>query len=244
MSEMKPENYVVIDLEMTGLSPKTHRIIEIGAVKVKDSAIVQTFGTLVDPRRPIPGRVQELTGITDDMVRGQKEQDEAIAELLSFLGDDLIVGQNVTFDYSFLKQWAVNKKIPLEKRACDTLKIARSLLPPEQPKNLKALCEYFGISREQGHRALDDAIQTAELFERLKLLAAEKYPKQEDYDKFLKPRELIYKAKRQTPATAHQLQRLKEYRRNHNLTDDICYESLSRNEVSRLMDHYYGTYGR
>ena len=244
MSEMKPDNYVVIDLEMTGLSPKTDRIIEIGAVKVKDSAIVQTFGTLVDPHRPIPERVQALTGITNDMVKGQMEQDKAMEELLSFLGEELVVGQNVTFDYSFLKQWAVNKRIPLEKRACDTLKLARILLPPEQPKNLEALCEYFGIPREQGHRALDDAIQTAKLFEQLKQLAAEKYPDRMDYDKLLEPRELTYKAKKQTPATAHQLERLKEYRERHQLTDEICYEALTRNEVSRMMDHYYATYGR
>lgn len=244
MSEMKPDSYVVIDLEMTGLSPKTDRIIEIGAVKVKDSAIVQTFGTLVDPHRPIPERVQTLTGITNDMVKGQMEQDEAMEELLSFLGEELVVGQNVTFDYSFLKQWAVNKRIPLEKQACDTLKLARILLPPEQPKNLEALCEHFGIPREQGHRALDDAIQTARLFERLKQLAAEKYPDRRDYDLLFKPRELIYKAKKQTPATAHQLERLKEYRKRHQLTDEICYEALTRNEVSRMMDRYYATYGR
>lgn len=244
MSDRKPENYAVIDLEMTGLSPKNDRIIEIGAVKVKNNIIVQTYSTLVDPHRPIPERVQILTGITDDMVKGQKEQDEAIKELLAFLGEDLIVGQNVAFDYSFLKQWAVNKSIPLEKQACDTLKLARVLLPPEQPKNLEALCDWFGIVREHGHRALDDAIQTAMLFEKLKLIAAEKYPDQTDYDRLLKPAELKYKAKKQTPATAHQLERLKEYRMRHNLTDEIYYESLTRNEVSRMMDRYYAAYGR
>ncbi len=241
---MNPENYVVIDLEMTGLSPKNDRMIEIGAVKVRNEAILETYGTLVDPHRPIPERVQKLTGITDDMVKGQKGQDEAVAELLAFLGNDLIVGQNVTFDYSFLKQWAVNKRIPMEKQACDTLKLARLLLPPEQPKNLEALCEYFGIARKCGHRALEDAIQTAWLFEKLKLLAAERYPDRADYDKLLEPGTLVHKAKKQTPATAHQLERLKEYRMRHNLTDAVCYESLTRNEVSRMMDRYYAVYGR
>jgi len=152
--------YVVLDLEMTGLSAKTDQIIEIGAIKIKDNVVVDSFGGLVNPSSKIPTRVVELTGITDDMVRQGMERDEAVLKLLDFIDGYILVGQNLNFDYSFLKQWAVNHKRPLEANACDTLKIARKLLPPEQPKKLEALCKYFGIERAREHRAMDDAIET------------------------------------------------------------------------------------
>ena len=143
-------DYTVIDLEMTGLSVKEDRITEIGAVRVQNGQIADTYGMLVNPHRPIPQRITEITGITDAMVENAMEPDEAIGGLIDFIGEDVIVGQNVIFDYSFLKQWAVNRKRPLELKALDTLKLARKLLPQEQPKNLEALCSYYQIRREQG----------------------------------------------------------------------------------------------
>ena len=80
----------------------------------------------------------------------------------------------MTFDYSFLKQWAVNHKRTLSLNAYDTLKIARKCLPAEQSKKLEDLCEYFGVSRENAHRALDDAIETKQIFEKLLVLMDEK----------------------------------------------------------------------
>lgn len=229
-------DYVVIDLEMTGLSAKTDKIIEIGAVRVRDGKVTDTWETFVNPKCSIPLRVTELTGITDEMVKNGMEEDKAIEQLLTFLGEDVLVGQNINFDYSFLKQWAVNKKRPLEKKACDTLKIARKILPAEQPKNLEALCEYFNIERKRAHRALDDALETAQIFEKLKELTED--------ETIFEPKQLVYHAKRQTPATPKQLQALKEYRKKHNITDEIDWEILTRNEVSRMMDKYYTLYGR
>lgn len=233
---MKQKDYVVIDLEMTGLSPKTDKIIEIGAVRVRDGTVADTLETFVNPKCPIPQRVTELTGITDEMVKDAVEEDIAIEALLAFLGEDILIGQNVTFDYRFLKQWAVNKKQVFERSACDTLKIARKLLPAEQPKNLEALCAYFQIERKRAHRALDDALETAQIFEKLKEMT-------EDEDIF-QPKPLTYHAKRQTPATPKQLERLREYCQRHQITDEIHWEILTRNEVSRMMDKYYSIYGR
>ena len=233
---MKIKDYVVIDLEMTGLSAKLHKIIEIGAVRVRDGKVTDTFETFVNPKCPIPSNVTELTGITDEMVKGAMGEDTAVEELLAFLGEDILVGQNVGFDYSFLKQWAVNKKRTFERSACDTLKIARKVLPAEQPKNLEALCSYFQIERKRAHRALDDALETAQIFEKLKEMTQE--------DSIFEPKPLVYHTKRQTPATAKQLQSLKEYRQRHNITDEINWEILTRNEVSRMMDKYYIIYGR
>ena len=107
-------DYTVLDLEMTGLAPKRDKVIEIGAVRVRNGEIADTYGTLVRPGMSIPETVVQLTGITDEMAALGKEENVAMQELLQFIGDDILVGHNLIFDYSFLKQWAVNQKIPLE----------------------------------------------------------------------------------------------------------------------------------
>ena len=233
-------NYVVIDLEMTGLSARTDQIIEIGAVKVRDGKVADTMECLVNPKCKIPTRVSELTGITDEMVQTGVERDEAVERLLAFIGEDILVGHNINFDYSFIKQWAVNHKRPLVCKGCDTLKLARVLLPAEQPKKLENLCAYFQIERKREHRALDDALETCEIFERLKKLAVDKG----GYETYLEPRELTYHAKRQTPATPRQIERLKEYREKHQIFDEINWENLTKSEASRIMDKYILVHGR
>ena len=232
--------YVVLDLEMTGLSAKNDQVIEIGAVKIKDNQVIATMECLVNPKCKIPTRVVELTGITDEMVQQGMDKDDALAALLDFIDGQILVGQNIGFDYSFLKQWAVNKKRPLEAVACDTLKLARVLLPAEQPKKLENLCEYFGIERQREHRALDDAIETWQVFEQLKIIGQGL----ENADTYFKPRDLIYRAKKQSPATPKQIERLKEYRTKHNIADEINWETLTKSETSRIMDKYILVHGR
>lgn len=234
------DEYVVIDLEMTGLSAKSDQIMEIGAVKIKNNQVVETMECLVNPKCKIPTRVMEITGITDEMVQAGRDTDEAISELLDFMAGHIIVGQNINFDYSFLKQWAVNHKRPLEAKACDTLKIARVLLPADQPKKLENLCQYFGIERARAHRALDDAIETWQVFEKLKELGKSI----ENADTYFAPRELTYHAKKQSPATPKQRQRLKEYREKHQIKDEINWENLTKSEASRIMDKYILVHGR
>ncbi|MBQ3557934.1 MAG: 3'-5' exonuclease [Agathobacter sp.] len=232
--------YVVLDLEMTGLSAKTDQIIEIGAVKIKDNQVIDTMECLVNPNCKIPTRVVELTGITDEMVKSGMDKDTAMEALLDFMEGEILVGQNINFDYSFLKQWAVNHKRTLEAKACDTLKLARVLLPPEQPKKLENLCQYFGIERAREHRALDDALETWQIFEKLKVLGQEL----ENAETYFEPKPLMYRAKKQTPATPRQVQRLKEYREKHQINDEINWENLTKSEASRIMDKYILVHGR
>lgn len=231
-------DYTVIDLEMTGLSARSDKIIEVGAVKVRGGQIADTYGTLVNPMRPIPVEVTRLTAITDEMAACGVHEDEALERLIALIGADVIVGHNVGYDYSFLKQWAIDHRRPLELFACDTLRLARALLPGELPKKLESLCEYFQIPRTNAHRALDDAVETHRIFERLIPLAQEKSPE------LLVPKPLSYRAKRRTPATMHQVQRLKEFCEKHNINDEICWETLTRSEASRLQDVYFRDYGR
>ena len=234
------KEYVVIDLEMTGLSAKTDRIIEIGAAKIKDNCVVDSMECLVNPKCPIPTRVVELTGITDEMVASGRDQDEAVQELLEFIDGEILVGQNINFDYSFLKQWAVNHKRPLEAKACDTLKLARVLLPAEQPKKLENLCQYFGIERAREHRALDDAKETWQVFEALKEMGKNL----ENAQTYFEAKPLTYHAKKQSPATPRQIKRLEEYREKHQINDQINWETLTKSEASRIMDRYILVHGR
>ena len=118
------EDYVVIDLEMTGLNAKTDAILEVGAVRVRDGRQTETYGAILKCGRELSERVVELTGITPEMAAGGREPEEAMREFFTFLGDDVLVGQNVIFDYSFLKQWSVNHGQAFERNAVDTLKLA------------------------------------------------------------------------------------------------------------------------
>jgi DNA polymerase-3 subunit alpha (Gram-positive type) len=243
-----PDDYTVIDLEMTGLSAKKDKVIEIGAVRFRCGRPVEQYAVLVNPHMPIPKEVTELTGITDEEAAQGTGEDIALRELLDFVGTDIIVGQNIIFDYAFLKQWAVNKKCALALLACDTLKIARTLLPELESRSLESLCEYYRIERQNAHRAPDDAMETGLLFEKLKLTCAQRIAdgsmELEKGVLLFAPKQLQYKAKRQTPATPHQIRQLKEYRNLHGLNDEINWETLTRNEASRIMDRYYARYGR
>jgi len=105
------EDYCVIDLEMTGLNPKHHKILEVAAVRVRKKEIVSECSMLIRQHQLLEEKITELTGIDQEMLAGAKEEDEVLDHFFGFLGEDILVGQNVIFDYSFLKQAAgVGKK--------------------------------------------------------------------------------------------------------------------------------------
>lgn len=232
------ENYVVIDLEMTGLNAKTDRILEVAAVRVRDGKEESFFSAVVNPEVTLSEKVMSLTGISQREADAGCPMDETIQKFLEFLGEDVLVGQNIIFDYSFLKQWAVNHKFPLEKSAVDTLKLARQFLPAEQKKDLESLCSYFGIERINAHRALDDARETAQILERLK---AEFGGEKEEA--FL-PKQLLYKAKKQSPATNRQKEYLKKFAQYHGIVLEELSPHMTKSEASRLTDKLIAKYGK
>lgn len=232
------ENYVVIDLEMTGLNVKKDVILEVGAVRVRGGKAVETCGTLLRTGRQLPEKVVALTGITEELAETGCEPEAAMADFFAFLGEDILVGQNVIFDYSFLKQWAVNHGFSFERNAVDTLKLARRFLPEGQKKDLESLCSYFGVERGRAHRALDDALETWQIFERLK----EAYGTETE-EAFL-PRPLLYKVKKQTPVTGRQIEYLKKYVAYYGIVLEEPLEELTRSEASRLTDRLIAKYGK
>ncbi len=232
------EDYVVIDLEMTGLAVKTEAILEVGAVRMRDGCETDCYAALLNTGRRIPEKISALTGITAEMAESGREPEEAMEEFFAFLGEDVLVGQNVIFDYSFLKQWAVNHRFSFERRAVDTLKLARNFLPEEQKKDLESLCGYFGIARVNAHRALADARETGQIFECMKAAYGTEAP-----EKF-EPYPLVYKAKRQTPASARQKEYLRAYASARGIALPDNLEQLSRSEASRIADRWIAAYGK
>lgn len=232
------ENYVVIDLEMTGLHPKEDAILEVGAVKVRGKKVIDTLGFFVNTGRTLSETVTELTGITQQMADGGCLPAEAIRRAAEFTEGEILVGHNVIFDYSFLKQLAVNERIPFERQAVDTLKLARKFLNLPEKKNLDSLCDYFGITREKRHRAFEDALATWKLYERMEEMFLEG-----NEDAFI-PKPLQYRPKRQTSATPAQKKRLKELADYHKIDLPVDLETITRSEASRTADKIMAKYGR
>ena len=130
-------DYVVIDLEMTGLNAKTDRILATGAARVRGNVVTATFSEIINPKRELSEKVISLTGITNEMAVQGKEMDATLMAFLDFIGEDILVGQNVIFDYSFLKQWAVNHKRTFERNAVDTLKLQENFCHRNRKKTLQ-----------------------------------------------------------------------------------------------------------
>lgn len=229
---------MVVDLEMTGLRAKTDRILEVGAARVRNGVVTDTYSAIIRQQEKLSEKIVNLTGITDEMSEKGRELDEVMKEFLTFLGEEILVGQNIIFDYSFLKQWAVNHKYSFERQAVDTLKLARKFLPQKEKKDLESLCRYFGIPRCNAHRALDDAIETMQIFEELKKNYGE-----EDEEAFA-PKPLLYKAKKQSPATPRQIRYLQELAACHNIELPRSLEGITRSEASRLTDQLILRYGK
>ena len=122
-------DYIAVDVETTGLNPARDRLLEIGAARILNGKVEETYQTFIDAGVEVPERITELTGITDEMRLSGKRPEQAIPEFLEFCGELPILGHNVSFDFGFLKQAAVNQGLTFEREALDTLKIARKLLP-------------------------------------------------------------------------------------------------------------------
>ncbi len=170
------KDYVVFDLETTGLNPAKDAIIEISGIKVKNSQPVEEFSTLVNPGMPIPPAATRVNGITDGMVDGAPDLREALGNFLDFIGTEILVGHNIhTFDTNFLCDGA-KKELDKEVKNdyIDTLYMARSCLPGLSHYKLTDVSAYFGISTEGAHRALCDCNMNRQCYEKLGVLWEEK----------------------------------------------------------------------
>ncbi len=166
------DEYVVFDIETTGLSSRSDEIIEIGAVKVKNGQIEEQFHSLIRPNRSISLEITRLTGITNEMVEDKPELDDVLDDFLCFINDKPLVAHNAAFDVSFIKEACRKRKIMLNNPTVDTIKLSKILLPNLKKYRLDSVAASLNISMENHHRATDDARTAAwilvKLFEILK----------------------------------------------------------------------------
>ena len=164
IKDIKEQEFVVFDLETTGLSKYSDKITEIGAVRVKDGEIIEEFNELVNPEKLIPEKVIELTGITNEMVMDKAKIDEVLPRFLDFAGDAILVGQNSDFDIGFVRENAHQLNLSFSPIYMDTLPMARALFADMGRFSLDKIARKLNIPAFNHHRASDDARATAQIF--------------------------------------------------------------------------------
>ena len=240
-------DYVVFDIETTGFYPSQDKIIELGAAKVYDGKIVDTFSAFVNPGKLLPPKIVELTGITDADVKKAPFIEDLFDAFADFAGDSVLLGHNILFDYSFVKTAAQRQKKTFNKEGMDTLRIARRFLTALESRSLGVLCAYYKIDLD-AHRALNDAVATHQVYQRM---VEQFYPI--DQEPFA-PRQLAYRVQKDSPITPKQYNYIQMLARRLRLsmaneenvfwlepiksfgTERIAVEALSKSEASRLID--------
>ncbi len=161
-------DYVVIDLETTGLSPLFCEIIELSGARFRNNTLIDTFSSLVKPLAPIPEIIQNLTGITDKMVETAPYIETILPGFLEFIGDDIVIGHNITFDIRFLQHNCKNiLDVNFNNDYIDTLRLSRKYIKDTENHKLSTLAQHFGITPTAEHRALADCITTNDIYRNL-----------------------------------------------------------------------------
>ena len=159
------DEFVVFDIETTGLSKERDKITEIGAVKIKNGKITNSFSTFVNPKVPISYEITKLTGITDEMVKDAPTISEILPKFFDFFGDSILVAHNANFDVGFIRKAASNSGLKhVKNTVIDTVELAKSLLPELSRYKLNLVCEAMEVQLKGHHRAVNDAQATAEVF--------------------------------------------------------------------------------
>lgn len=156
--------FICFDIETTGLSAARDKITEIGAVKVENGVITDTFSTFANPEMPIPQKITQLTGITDDMVKDAPSQSEAVGAFLEFAGDNVLVAHNAPFDTSFIAKVCEDMGREYNYTSIDTVAISRAILTDIKNCKLDTVAKFLRLGDFNHHRATDDAEMLARIF--------------------------------------------------------------------------------
>ncbi len=162
-------DYVVFDLETTGISCNFDRIVEISGVKVIGGKVADEFSTLVNPGKPIPWQASRVNGITDDMVEDAPYIEDVLGRFLEFAGDLVLIGHNIkSFDLKFIYRESERLfgKVP-DNDYVDTLILARNMFPDMDHHRLGDMADHFHLKNEQAHRALGDAVVNQKIYEKM-----------------------------------------------------------------------------
>lgn len=175
-------DYIIFDIETTGLDSSYDEVIEIGAIKVKNNKIVSKFNSLVKPKNEIDEYITELTGITNEMVKDAPTIEEILPDFMNYIGNDILIGHNVNFDINFIYDNLYRNKLDvLTNDFIDTMRISRKLLPELPHHRLIDLAKYFKIDSTNNHRSLKDCEITMNVYENLKEIALQKYDNVDEF---------------------------------------------------------------
>ncbi|MCC8111505.1 MAG: PolC-type DNA polymerase III [Ruminococcus sp.] len=162
------EDLIIFDVETTGLNYKKDRLTEIGAVRMRWLQIIDSFNTMVNPEKPIPTKIVELTGITDDMVKDAPKEAEALQKFMEFCGDNpVLAAHNAQFDTSFVREVCKRHQIPFEFSTLDTLVLCQRMLPQMHRHKLDGVAKALKLGKFDHHRASDDAMMLAKIYKEL-----------------------------------------------------------------------------
>ncbi len=189
-----PNDYIVIDIETTGLSPQWDSIIEISGIRVENNVMKEQFSTLVKPEAPIYDDcyidpfIEDLTGISNEMLRNAPSTDLVVSEFKKFIGDSILIGHNVSFDINFLyDNFEKYLNCPLTNDFVNTMRISRRLHPKES-NSLSSIAERYHVDYTGAHRALRDCFITKSCLDCMKDEILETYPDFESFSKTFKKR--------------------------------------------------------
>lgn len=160
-------NFVVFDVETTGINAQEERLTEIGAVSVNDGKLGEEYNTFVNPQKPIPPKITEITGITDAMVADAPSDEKALIDFLNFVNGRTLVAHNAAFDIGFLSATAKRYSIPFSCTYIDTLALARALYPTLPNHRLDTVAKHLDLGDFNHHRACDDAKILARIFQKM-----------------------------------------------------------------------------
>ena len=176
------DDYIVFDIETTGLDSSYDEIIEIGAIKVKNNMVVSKFNSLVKPKNRIDDYITKLTGITNEMVEDAPTIGDILPNFMDYIGNTVLIGHNVNFDINFIYDNLYRNKLDvLTNNFIDTMRISRKLIPDLSHHRLIDLAKYFEIDSTNNHRALKDCEITMNIYQQLKNVALRKYLNVEEF---------------------------------------------------------------
>jgi DNA polymerase-3 subunit epsilon len=171
-----PSDYVAVDIETTGFDPSVDEIIELAAIRVVSDEPVDVFSSLVRPENPIPSFIRDLTGITNGMVAEASTVDDVLPQFCEFVGTDLVLGHNVSFDINFIYDTLMrHSNRAFKNDFVDLMRIARKIVPELENHRLQTVCCHFNVDTTGHHRGAKDCSMAIECFRNCKELARQKY---------------------------------------------------------------------
>lgn len=232
------KDFIVLDIETTGISASVNSITEIGAIRVEGGKEVARYQQLINPEAVVSSEITKLTGLTNDILKDQPTFREILKDFLDFSGDLPLLGHNILFDFSFIKASSNREGVAYERKGMDTCRLAGKFINDIESKSLSSLIRYFHIHREISHRAFHDAKATLALYE----IIVDRYYN-ESTARYFEPIALHWKEKKDADITPKQISYLEALIHKYQISFEQDVRELSKSEASRHIDRILFEHG-